>query len=330
MDFRQHFTIRGSGVYFPKKEVSAEEIDRRLGKAAGWTRDNIGVNRRFECQPPETVATMGCEAVARALTAAAVAWSDIDLILDCSTSRHRPIPCNAAHVQAMFGRAAQGIPCFDIQTTCVGFIVALRVASGLMQDGAYRHVLIVCSEAPLAAVDWHDSEVAPLFGDGAAAFVLQARESPCLGAFVQQTHSQYLLACRVDGGGHLHLASEYTPETDSRFRFQMDGKMLMRAVHKHLPSMFRQIAECPQVDLDRLHMVPHQGAPKALEMARRWIDFPEDRFHRNVADYGNLVAASMPALLHQCLESGAIGKGSQVMLLGTSAGYSQAAIVFEI
>ena len=65
-------------------------------------------------------------------------------------------------------------------------------------------------------------------------------------------------------------------------------------------------------------------------MVRRWIEIPEDRFHRHVADYGNLVAASMPVLLHQCLESGAIATGSQVMLVGTSAGYSQAAIVFDI
>ena len=264
MDFHQHFTIIGSGTCFPRKEVCAEGIDRRLGKAAGWTRANIGVNRRFECLSPETVATMGREAVVRAMAAAEVSWSDIDLILDCSTSRHRPIPCNAAHVQAMFGPAAQGIPGFDIQTTCLGFIVALRVASGLMQGGTYRHILIVCSESPLAAVDWREPEVASLFGDGAAAFVLRHRESPGLGVFVQETHSQYLLACRVDGGGHLHMADEYTPENDSDFRFHMDGKVLMKAVHKHLAPMFRRVVGRPQVDRARLQVVPHQGA------RRRW------------------------------------------------------------
>jgi 3-oxoacyl-[acyl-carrier-protein] synthase-3 len=204
------------------------------------------------------------------------------------------------------------------------------VASGLMQSGTYRHILITCSEAPLAGVDWHEPDVASLFGDGAAAVVVRYRESPAWGVFMQETHSQYLLACRVDGGGHLHMANEYTPENDSFFRFHMDGKILMRAVHKHLPPMFRQIVSCPHVDLARLHVIPHQGAPKALEMVRRWIDVPEERFHRHVADYGNLVAASMPVLLHQCMESGAIRAGSQVMVVGTSAGYSQAAIVFDI
>lgn len=330
MDIRQHFQIIGSGIYFPEKTVTAEEVDRRLGKKAGWTRENIGVNRRFECVAPESIATMAAEAVKRAMAAAQVEWCDIDLILDCSTSRHRPIPCNAAHIQAIFGSVAQSIPCFDIQSTCLGFVLALQVAGSLMQTGSSRHVLIVCSEAPLAGVDWHVPEVASLFGDGAAAFILRYRESPSIGVFMQETHSTYLEACRIDGGGHLRTTYDYSPKDDACYRFQMDGKALMRATRKYLAPMFRRIVNRPQVNLAELHVVPHQGAPKALELVRRWVEMPEDRFHCHVADYGNLAAASIPVTLHQCIEKGIIHRGSQVMLLGTSAGYSQAGIVCEI
>lgn len=330
MDIEQHFQLIGSGVYFPQREVDAEEIDKRLGKPSGWTRANIGVNRRFECAAPESIATMAAEAVAKAMDAAQVRWPEIDLILDCSTSRHRPIPCNAAHVQAMFGAAAQRIPCFDIQSTCLGFIVALHVANGLMQSGTYRHILIACSEAPLTAVNWSEAESAALFGDGAAAFILKRRERPGMGVFVQETHAGYLEACIVDGGGHLRTVFDYTPHDDARYRFHMDGKALMRATHSHLPPMFRKIAARPHVDVAGLHVVPHQGAPRALEMVRRWIEMPEDRFHRHAADYGSIAAASIPITLHQCMEWGVIGRGHQVMLLGTSAGYSQAAMVFHL
>jgi 3-oxoacyl-[acyl-carrier-protein] synthase III len=328
MDIEQYFQVIGSGVYFPRREVAAEEIDRRLGKPPGWTRVNIGVNRRFECAPPESVATMAAEAVAKALDAARVGWPEIDLILDCSTSRHRPIPCNAVHVQALFGAAAQGIPCFDVQSTCLGFIVALHVANGLMRSGTYRHILISCSEAPLPAVNWRNAESAALFGDGAAAFILKRSESPSPGVFMQETHSDHLQACIVDGGGHLHPVFDYTAHNDASYRFRMDGKALMRATHRHLPPMFHRIAAHPHVDVAKLHVVPHQGAPRALEMVRRWIDMPEDRFHCHAADYGSIAAASIPITLHQCLERGVIDRGRQVMLLGTSAGYSQAAIVF--
>ena len=181
MDIEQHFQLIGSGVYFPRRELDAEEIDKRLGKSPGWTRANIGVNRRFECAAPESIATMAAEAVTKAMDAAQLRWPEIDLILDCSTSRHRPIPCNAVHVQALFGADAQGIPCFDVQSTCLGFIVALHVANGLMRSGTYRHILISCSEAPLAAVNWREAESAALFGDGAAAFILKRSERPQFG-----------------------------------------------------------------------------------------------------------------------------------------------------
>lgn len=330
MDIEQHFQLIGSGVYLPQREVDAEEADRRLGKPPGWTRANVGVNRRFECAAPESIATMAAAAVTNAMAAARVRWPQIDLILDCSTSRHRPLPCNAAHVQSMFGGDAQQIPCFDVQSTCLGFIVALHVANGLMQSEAYRRILIVCSEAPLSAVNWRDAESAALFGDGAAAFVLERSEKRRLGGFVQQTYSDYLDACAVDGGGHLQTVFAYTPQEDASYRFRMDGKALMRAAHRHLPPMFREVVERPYVDVARLHVIPHQGAPKALAMVRRWIDMPEDRFHCQVADYGNIAAASIPITLHHCMERGAIGPGHQVMLLGTSAGYSQAAFVFQL
>ena len=330
MDIQQHFQLIGSGIYFPRREIDAEEIDRRLGKSPGWTRENIGVNRRFECAAPESIATMAAAAVAKAMTAAQVGWPEIDLILDCSTSRHRPIPCNAVHIQSLFGAAAQGIPCFDIQSTCLGFIVALHVANGLMQSGTYRHILISCSESPLLAVNWHEAESAALFGDGAAAFILKRSTEPRLGAYVQETHSDFLQACIVEGGGHLQTVFHYSPHDEARYRFHMDGKSLMRATHRYLPPMFQKIAERPHVDVAGLHVVPHQGAPRALEMVRRWIDMPAERFHRHAADYGSIAAASIPITLHQCLEWGAIGPGQQVMLLGTSAGYSQAAMVFYV
>ncbi|MGD9127073.1 MAG: ketoacyl-ACP synthase III, partial [Planctomycetia bacterium] len=257
-------------------------------------------------------------------------WSDIDLILDGSTSRHRPIPCNAVHVQARFGEAAQSIPCFDIQTTCLGFIVAMHVANSLMQTGSYRHILIVCSEAPLTGVNWKDPMSAPLFGDAAAAFILKSCETSSEGVFVQESYSECLEACTVDGGGHLLPAFDYTPEKESSYRFRMEGSALMRVTYKHLPPMVRRIMDRPHVDPARIHVVPHQGAPKAIEMVRRWVKMPEDRFHNHVADYGNLVAASIPVTLYQCMERGILGEGNQVMLLGTSAGYSQAAMVFDL
>jgi len=330
MDIKQNFKIIGSGIYFPQQVLDAEQVDHRIGKPAGWTRENIGVLRRHECTDPESIATMAREAVTHAMDDAAIDWSDVDLIIDCSTSRHRPIPCNAVHVQALFGQAARSIPCFDIQSTCLGFIVALNVANSLMQSDNYQNIMIVCSEAPLTGVNWQDPESSSLFGDAAAAVVLSRREASNGGLYIHESFSDYLDACTIDGGGHCLTPYDFTRDNETRYRFRMDGSTVMRAAIKHLRPMVRKVLDRPEVDLSMLHIVPHQGAPKSLDIMRRHLAFPEDRYYNNVAQYGNLVAASIPVTLHQCLKNEKIRAGDRVMLIGTSAGYSQAAMVFDV
>src|SRR6266545_1439040 len=98
----QHFEIIGTGLYLPQRKLTAEDIDRRAGLSAGWTRTHTGVLVRHECAPPETLGSMAREAVAGALGEAALGWGDLDLLLDASTCRHQPIPCNAAYLQHCF------------------------------------------------------------------------------------------------------------------------------------------------------------------------------------------------------------------------------------
>jgi 3-oxoacyl-[acyl-carrier-protein] synthase III len=326
----QHFDIIGTGLYLPQHRLTAEDVDGRAGKPAGWTAEHIGVLERYECAAPETLATMAHHAVSNALADAATDWPEIDLILDGSTCRHQPIPCNAAAVQQTFGAAAEGIACMDVQSTCLGFLVALHVANSLFAGGAYRNIVIVCSEAALLGVDWNEPESACLMGDGAAAVVLRRGEERQGYFFAHQTFAQHLDVCEIRGGGHLLPVTTYTSATDSTFRFHMDGPRLLRIAAKHLPPMTDQLIRGAGLTPDQLHVVPHQAAPKALSAVRRLLRFRPERFHNRVARMGNLIAASIPAVLHQCRIEGLLPKGDPVLLLGTSAGYSQAGLIFRM
>jgi 3-oxoacyl-[acyl-carrier-protein] synthase-3 len=327
---RQHFEIVGSGLYLPQRRLSAEDVDARAGKPAGWTRTHTGVLERYECVAPETLATMATRAIDCALRNAGVAWSDIDLLLDASACRHQPIPCNAAVVQHAVGAAAAGIPCMDVQSTCLGFIVAMQVANALFGTGAYRNILIVCSEQALLGVDWEEPESACLMGDGAAAVVLRHAEEREGYYFAQQTFAENFDVCQIRGGGHVLPVTTYTPETESTFRFHMDGPQLLRIAAKRLPPMTSGLLASAGLGADQVHVVPHQAAPKALAVVRRMLRFRADRFHNRVATMGNLIAASIPAVLHQCRVERLIPHGEPVLLLGTSAGYSQAGLIFRM
>src|SRR4051794_39887805 len=131
----QHFQVPGTGLYLPRRKLTDEDVDARAGRPAGWARAHVGVLERYECLPPEDLATMACAAVRCAMRDAGVGWGDIDLILDGSTCRYQPIPCNAAYLQQFLGPDAQGIPCMDVQSTCLGFVLGLHVANALFASG---------------------------------------------------------------------------------------------------------------------------------------------------------------------------------------------------
>jgi 3-oxoacyl-[acyl-carrier-protein] synthase-3 len=281
--------------------------------------------------------TMGAQAARRALEAAQVTWQEIDLIIDCSTSRYRPIPCNAAHYQHIFGREARGIPCFDVQSTCLGFIVALQTANALMMTESYRHILIVASEAALTGVNWQQPESAGLMSDGAAAAVLRFSPTELPLVMMHETFGEYLDLCKVDGGAHYLPAFEYREDRRSEFLFDMNGPALFRVAASRLPAMVRstvaqwaqQIGN-PDAAITDLQIIPHQASPKALDTMLQLLRTTPDRFQIAVRDIGNMAAASLPFMLDQYLRrpTPAMQTDEPIMLLGTSAGYSQAAMIF--
>jgi 3-oxoacyl-[acyl-carrier-protein] synthase III len=326
----QHFEIVGAGVYLPHRRLTAEDVDRRAALPAGWTREHIGVLNRHECVAPESLPGMAAESVQTAMKEAGLAWADVDLILDGSTCRYQPIPCNAAIVQSQLGAPAWGIPCLDVQSTCLGFLAALHVANSLLGSGAYRHIVIVCAEAGLGGVNWKEPESACVIGDGAAAVVLRRAEPRPTYFHAQETFSQYLDTCEVRGGGHRLSPFQYHPDNDADFRFHMDGPRVFRAALKHLPPLVERLLQGSGLAKGGLHVVPHQASPRALEAIRRILDFEPGRFHDRVARMGNLSAAGMPTVFHQCRQEGLIAPGDRVLLLGTSAGYSQAGLIFEV
>lgn len=272
---------------------------------------------------------MAGKACRAALQDAGRSVAEIDLIIDCSTSLYQPIPCNAAVYQSQLGPDAAGIPCVDVHGTCLGFVLALNMVNGLFATGAYRRVLLIASEAALAGVNWKEWESASLMSDGAAAVIVEACEPSESFVYRHQTFSEYRDACEVRSGGHRQGPFEYSPEHEADFRFSMNGAALFRVARQKLPGMINEVFQATTVQRNEVHIVPHQASPFAVESIRRIIDHPESLYHNRVARLGNMVAASIPVVLHQVIQESKVKRGDTLMLLGTSAGYAQAACTFR-
>ncbi len=316
----QNFRIVGTGSYLPPNVVTAEELDQRAGWNLGYCREHIGVITRHQCLTPETMISMGREAIQAALDNASLEWSSIDAIIDCSTSQFRPIPCNAVHYQHAFAPNADAIPCFDIQSTCLGSIVALNVINGLFASRAFDRVVLVASESGTGGLNLQQPESAGLMGDGAAAIVLQREETTEQLVFAHETYSDFIDLCKVEGGGHKLPVFEYADERKADYLFSMDGPAVFRVALKHLKPMIQQVLKMASINYTHfnpsaLHYVPHQASPKALRAVRCMMGVDQEHFHVAVEEVGNMIAASMPFMLDRVRRQRIVGIGDKIMLL---------------
>lgn len=324
----QHFTIIGSARGLPSRAVTASELDQRLGLSPGWTAHHTGVLTRYQTSGLEEAEALTRQVCIAALTDAGKSFADIDLIVDASLSVQQPIPCNAALVQKILGPDARGIPCIDVHASCLGFVAALNVVNGLFASGSAQRAMIVCAETPSKGVNWDEPESACLMGDAATAFVLEAsnRSNPC--CFLLETFAEGAHLCEVRGGGHRLPAYVYSESDRSAYQFHMDGKTVHKFASKHLPPLLAKALEQTGRQLGEVNIVPHQASGPALEFMRRRLGLPEDRFHVSIAEHGNLVAAGIPYVLDSVRRD--LPDNSPILVLGTAAGYTQAAAIFEL
>lgn len=169
--------IVGTGSCLPHRRVANEELIAQLaaqGIASSneWIVARTGIKARHFADPSVSSSMLGAEACRRALGAAGLLASDIDLIICATSTPDQVFPSTACLIQAAIG--AGPCPAFDVQAVCSGFIYALTVADAMIRGGGFRCALVVGAEVFSRLLDFKDRSTCVLFGDGAGAVVLAA------------------------------------------------------------------------------------------------------------------------------------------------------------
>lgn len=334
----QKIKLKGTGCYLPERVVTSLELDERFGQPGGTYEGISGVTSRRYANSQESSPFMGARAAMAALENAGLKMADIDLIIGACGTSHQAIPCTAALIQRELQWEHSAIPCFDVNSTCLSFLTAFHLATRLLERGDHRNVLIVSSEVASVGLNHDHLEAAALFGDGAAAVVLGAvseeeKETSELLAFRMETHSKGADTCEILGGGSgLHPSKENWEliSNDPRFLFKMDGPKIFRMASKLLPPFVQRLEQASGVALsDATLMIPHQASESALDIVRRKLKLPPERFLKIIQDRGNMIAASLPLGLHHAIQNRMIRRGDTVYFLGTSAGFSIGGMVLR-
>ncbi|MBB6214311.1 3-oxoacyl-[acyl-carrier-protein] synthase-3 [Anaerosolibacter carboniphilus] len=328
----QQIKILGSGKYLPARIVTSAEIDRKIGVAEGWSEKKSGVkHRRFV--ENETASYMGKMAILDALEDAGLNCNDIDCIIGASGSMEQPIPCNAALIQEELGLEDSGIPCFDVNSTCLSFVVGLDMAAYLIEGGRYRNIVLVSSEISSIGLNWEQNESSALFGDGAAAFIIgksKPEESSRIITSRLETYSKGAHLSEIRGGGSKYHPREHSEQTKGEFLFDMDGQAIFKMTSKLIEGFIHRLFETCNLRMKDMRMViPHQASKVAMNLVRKRLGIDEGRFMTIIENHGNVIAASIPLALHEAIKQNRIQRGDTVMLLGTSAGLSIGGMIFE-
>ncbi len=317
--------ISGVGTYLPARVVTNDELEAALGLAAGWIFDRTGVReRRRAMGVGERSSVMAAAAAREALTMAGLTPADVTAIIGASSTPQQAIPCTAVFVARELGTPDGLAACFDVNATCLSFLVAFDVAARLVAAGAHRHVLVFSSERVSHSMNADAPESAVLFGDAAAALIVSHAGdtgSALHGTRLQTWHSGAELS-QILGGGTLHHPNDpATTRADNLFA--MRGPQLFRkAAPLLLPFMNSLCASAGWQRDDVAAVVPHQASRHGIELGWKLLGFREDQVVQNLATRGNCIAASIPLALAESIASGRIHRGDRVLLFGLAAGLS--------
>ncbi|WP_394622258.1 beta-ketoacyl-ACP synthase 3 [Lentzea sp. JNUCC 0626] len=302
------------GAHVPSIVVTNDDLAARLDTSDEWITSRTGIRTRQVVEPGGSTSDL---AIAAGMAALRAAGSDasIDAVVLATSTPDRLVPATAPAVAAGLGLA--GVPAFDVDAVCSGFVYGLAVANGLIAAATADRVLLIGADTFSTIVDPTDRATAPLFGDGAGAVVLRAGEPDEPGA---------LLAFELGSDGAL---AELITVRDGWFAMQ--GQAVYRQAVTRMAGAARGVlARTGWEPGDVDSFVGHQANLRILRAVGADLGVDADRVHTNVTEVGNTVSASIPLALAHAHAAGRIRAGHRVLLsaFGGGATWGAATLVW--
>lgn len=319
--------ITGTGSYLPPRrltnaELAAELATQGVETSDDWIVERTGIRARHFAAPDVCSSDLGVEAARRALQAAGVLATDIDLIIVATSTPDMVFPSTACILQNKLG--ANGCAAFDVQAVCSGFVYALTVADAMIKTGAASKALVVGAEVFSRILDFKDRTTCVLFGDGAGAVVLEASDTPGILASDLHADGKHVgILCvpgHVSGG---NVLGDPLLKMDGQAVFKLAVGVLDEAARATLAKAGKTAA-----DIDWL--IPHQANIRIMQSTARKLKLSMDKVIVTVDQHGNTSAASIPLALDFAVRSGKVKPGELLMLEGVGGGFTWGAVLLQL
>jgi 3-oxoacyl-[acyl-carrier-protein] synthase-3 len=316
--------LRGTGSALPERRVTNAELAERVDTSDEWIVERTGIRSRYLAGEGETTVSLATDAARRAIEAAGLAPSDIDLIVLATATPDQTFPASATKVQALLG--IDDCVAFDVAAVCSGFLYALTVADNMLRGGAAHRALVIGSETFSRILDWEDRTTCVLFGDGAGAVVLERQE-------VSDADGPGILSNRLHADGRHNglLYVDGGPSTTGTVgKLRMKGQEVFRHAVMNLSSVLREALDTAGLAIGEVDwVVPHQANARILEATARKLGLERERVVTTVDRHANTSAASVPLALDTAVRDGRIARGDIVVLEAMGGGFTWGASVLR-
>jgi len=320
-------------MYVPERVVTNKDLEEVMDTSDEWIRQRSGIEERHWASEGQGPVDLAEPAARRALADAGLEADDLDCIILATLSPQHVFPGTSFFLQDRLGGE---MPCFDVAAQCTGFLFSLSAARSYVLSGQFQRVLVVGCEVHSTGLDVSSEgrDVSVLFGDGAGAVIVEANDDPLDtgGILEMRLHAQGQFAKKLwvempSCAQHpLRLRHE---DLDSKRIFpRMEGRFVFKHAVRRMPEVMLEALNAASIKQEEVDLFFfHQANLRINEFVANSLEIPPEKVPSNIQRYGNCSAASIPMLLAESKQLGALTPGTIASLTGFGSGFTWASAV---
>ena len=315
-----HAAIIGWGKCLPPSILTNQDLATFLPTDDAWITTRTGMKERRISHVPGI--ELAITAARRAIACAGMRGQDIELVIYGSCSNDETVPNSASGVQQRIG--ATQAAAFDVNTACTSFMYGLSIGSSMIKSGIVKNALVIGVELISQYMDWDNRNVAVLFGDGAAAMVLEETQQES-GVIAEK------LQCYADARQILRVRGMGTMYANQGVQFgqtcwDFDGQEIFRKAVQGMSEASLDVMKRAGVTIDDVGLVvPHQANLRIIDAVAKRAGASADKVFLTVQKYGNMSSATAPVALVEAVEEGRVAPNSLVLMPAFGGGLTLSA-----
>jgi 3-oxoacyl-[acyl-carrier-protein] synthase-3 len=319
--------ITGIGAFLPEYRMTNEEISQLVETSDEWIMQRIGIKeRRILKEDGLATSDMGVAAIKQLLEKTGTKAEEIELLICCTMTPDNPLPATANIIN--FKAGLINAWSFDLTAACSGFVYGLTTGAKFIESGQYKKVIVLGADMMSSVTNYKDRATCPLFGDGAAAVLLEPTTED-VGVIdhinrVDGAGAQFL---QIKSGGSLKPASYETIDNDEHFIYQ-EGQTVFKTAVSNMADIATEMMQKHQISsTDLTWLVPHQANMRIIDAVGRRMGIDKEKVMVNIQNYGNTTAATIPLCLYDYENQ--LKKGDNVILVAFGAGFTWGTIYLK-